>query len=235
MPQSSWDKAKTKKFVSPTLSRKHILEKYVFDALGDIKGKRLVEFGSGNGFWLRKFEKRGAVCTGVDASHEQIEAAKAVSDTTITYIESDVATFRSTAKFDIVYIDHVISETSTKKKAGKILTSAKEALKKNGKLVLSEMHPSVLNFPFKEITADATYDYFKSGAEVTCKVKQADGTSITLTDYHWTMDDLSSLLAAAGFVIERIIEPRAPKAAKDTYVALRSKYPSHIIIVATKR
>lgn len=235
MKKASWNKAKSTKFMSPTLSRKHILEKYVFDALGDVAGKRLVEFGSGNGFWLRKFASRGAKCTGVDIAKEQVTLAEADNERGITYVVGDAATFTTKAPFDIVYIDHVISETSSRKKVEKILMSARNALKKNGRLILSEMHPSVLHFPFDGISAATDYNYFKSGAAVTCTVKQADGTSVTLTDYHWTVEDFISLLASAGFVVERIIEPRASKASKDAYVALRSKYPSHIIIVATKR
>lgn len=230
MADKTWDAVKAKDFLSPTVSRKSILRKYVFDAIGPLDGKKVIEFGSGNGFWLREFHKKGARCTGIDSSKDQINLASSYNSD-ITYIKHDASTFKSKDKFDVVYIDHVLSETSSIEKVVSILKSARALFKKKGCLVINEMHPSVAHFPFNHKT-EAGYFYFKSGAPVSFEVKQINGSIFSIRDFHWTLQDFSTSLNAAGFLIEKIIEPRAPKTTNDDYVKQRSYFPSHIIIRA---
>jgi 2-polyprenyl-3-methyl-5-hydroxy-6-metoxy-1,4-benzoquinol methylase len=230
MADKAWDAVKARDFLSPTLSRKSILRKHVFEAVGPLPGKRVIEFGSGNGFWLREFQKKGAHCTGIDSSQDQIDLASSYN-VDIKYIRHDASTYKAKGKFDVVYIDHVLSETASIGKVVKILKSARALLKKQGRLVINEMHPSVAHFPFDHQT-EAGYFYFKSGASVSFRVKQVNGNSFPVRDFHWTLQDFSTSLNSAGFLIEKIIEPRASRASRDEYVKQRSHFPSHLIIKA---
>lgn len=230
----TWNKDSSKKFLSPTLSRKHILIKPVLKIVGSLTRKRLLEFGCGNGFWLRHFSKAGALCTGVDISKEQIELAK-VSLPEATYFIHDAATFVSKRKFNVIFVDHVLSETSSRKKILAILRNAHNLLTRDGVLVINEMHPSVAHFSFEHTTPDADYFYFKSGTGISFDVKQADGNFIDIHDYHWTLGDLSLFLKEADFLIDEIVEPQASKGSNDPYVALRYRAPSHVLIKARPR
>ncbi|GAH11994.1 unnamed protein product, partial [marine sediment metagenome] len=44
--------------------------------LGDVQGKKIVELGCGGGQCSIALTKRGAICTGIDLSDEQIKYAK---------------------------------------------------------------------------------------------------------------------------------------------------------------
>ena len=203
---------------------------------GSLKNKHVLEFGCGSGHWLRIFHDRGAICTGVDASLEQIKLAKSFGTKNITYMKGDAEKFRAKGKFDIVFIDHVISETLSKKKIVRILRQAHSSLKKSGFLVLNEMHPSVAHFPFGNVDITKDYFYFKSGAPFVFRVKQLNHKYIRILDYHWTLQDFSDFFKKAGFIIDDIVEPRAQKIkSTDTYLKPRSRYPSHIIIKAICR
>ena len=220
MGSNKWNKKKAGEFLSPTLSRGFILKKYILKMAGDIKGKSLVEFGSGNGFWLKHFTQAGAKCTGVDHSEEQIKLAKKEFGDSVILLKQDVVKFNTRKKFDIVYIDHVLSETASKQMVSKILRSARLALKKSGFLILNEMHPSVAYFPFKN-TRTENDSYFKSGSKIHFRVKKVDGKYIDITDYHWTIGDFTNLLKESGFLIEEITEPQAPKSVSGEYLKLR--------------
>ncbi|MEK7084646.1 MAG: class I SAM-dependent methyltransferase [Patescibacteria group bacterium] len=229
-----WSMQKSKKFLSPTISRKFILKKYVLQAMGPLRGKRVIEFGCGNGHWLRQFHAAGGQCTGIDISKDQIELAKKLSPKGIVYLTGDVAALGPRDKFDVVYVDHVLSETKSLEKAIHILRRAHAILKKEGRLVISEMHPSVAHFP-SGAHVGKDFFYFKSGAPVAFKVKQISGHRILIRDYHWTMHDFSSALKKSGFLIEEILEPRAPKAVSDPYTKSRYGFPTHILIKAIPR
>ena len=232
MKHDYWHKKKSLSFKVPTLSRKFILKDYIFEMMGPLKGKNLLELGCGSGFWLKLFNDEGAICTGVDIAPEQIYLAQKELSSDIQLFVADAGSFKSSKKFDIVYIDHVLSETSSVQSAVGILRSVKSLLSENGRLILNEMHPSIAHFPFEHTQVSKSYFYFQSGAKLRFEVKQSNGEFIKLTDYHWTLQDYSSMLQQAGFMIEQIIEPQAPKRMVDKYLKLRQKYPSHILIKA---
>lgn len=235
-PKIMWNKKAVQSFIIPTLSRELILKRYVLKLLGSLKDKYVLELGCGSGYWTRIFHARGAICTGVDISNEQIKLAKSLSDKDITYIKHDAGDFVSSKKFDIVFIDHIISETRSPKKIIQIFKSAKSLLRKEGFIVLNEMHPSVANFPFKNMVVEKRYYYFKSGTPIIFRVKQQHNKHIKIKDYHWTLQDFSGFLHKTGFVIDEIIEPRFMKSKlSNSYLSLRNKFPSHIIIKATQR
>lgn len=220
-------------FLSPTLGREFILKEHILKILGPLEGRSVLEFGCGSGYWMRIFKSRGAICTGVDISADQIELAQSLDDSDITYIRENIIKLNLHKKFDVVFIDHVISETKSPKEIIKILKKAKEHVKKNGMVILSEAHPSAAHFPFKNINVKKDYNYFKSGAPVNFRVKQGGNKSIEIKDYHWTMQDLSHFLREAGFIIDEIMEPRfTKKKSSENYLNVRKKFPSHIVIRA---
>ena len=228
-----WNKRLSKSFLTPTVGREVVLKGAIRKIIGRLQGKNILDLGCGSGYWTRFFRSRGAHCIGVDVSPEQIKLAKSFNTRGIDYVVSDIAAFNPLKRFDVVFIDHVISETSSPKKAVQILERVRELLKKNGFMLLNEVHPSIANFPFRKLKAPKNYHYFQSAAPLTFRVKQMNGRSVTLHDYHWTLQDFSSFLQKAGFFIEKIIEPR-PENLKSLDALLRKKcnYPSHIIIKA---
>jgi len=226
-----WDNKHAKSFLTPTLSRKFILKECILKLAGSLRNKRMLELGCGNGYWMRIFRDRGAICTGVDKSKEQIKLAEFFNSKGITYVVSDAEKFQTKERFDIVFIDHVISETPSYKKVVRILRQARALLKRKGSVILNEMHPSVAHFPFGNLKTGRDYFYFKRGAPFTIRVKQTNNKRIRIRDYHWVLQDFSDFLKKAGFVIDEIVEPRAKKIKlADNYLKIRSRYPSHFLI-----
>jgi 2-polyprenyl-3-methyl-5-hydroxy-6-metoxy-1,4-benzoquinol methylase len=196
--------------------RRHI--KY----LGDIKGKKIANLLGSCGKKAIPLAILGADVTIVDISEANkkyaLELAKAAG-VNINYILSDfieLNTKEMDNTFDIVYLEggilHYFSDLDTfSRKIFKLL-------KLGGKLVLNDFHP--IRKIFKErdvlqVSADGlelTGDYFekdlKLGEVAHKKYYQGDGTEEfpkCLLRY-WTMGEIISSFASAGFFIEKLIE-----------------------------
>lgn len=231
-----WNKKSTRAFLTPTIGRELVLKGVVLKAIGRLKEKSVLDLGCGSGYWTRIFQSHGARCIGIDRSPEQIKFAESFNTRGVKYIVSDAATFNSKSKFDIIFIDHIISETSTPGKAVQILKTARRLLKKSGFIILNEMHPAVAHFPLRKLKTRKDYFYFRSGAPFIFRIKQLNGKYITIRDYHWTLEDFYTFIRKAELSIETIVEPRPLKLkGLNKHLRERYKYPSHLIIRAVPK
>ena len=83
--------------------RKHVEEYSLFEMLGNIDGKSVVDLACGNGFYTRKIKMAGASeVTGADISSEMIKLAKSEDTLGCKYIEADVANLELEAPADII-------------------------------------------------------------------------------------------------------------------------------------
>lgn len=70
-----WTKKQSEKFETPNYSKEYFRRPIILKNLDNIKGKKIIEFGCGSGYWTRLLSGKGAKCVGVDNSKEQIERA----------------------------------------------------------------------------------------------------------------------------------------------------------------
>lgn len=111
--------------------------------IGNIKGKKVVDIGSGEGFFSREFVKIGASVTGVDVSSELIYIAKN-KDTKSKYFVSESHKLKSVTKekFDVAVCVLAIQNIDKVKETFKEVSSV---LKDSGKFLLVINHPSFRN------------------------------------------------------------------------------------------
>jgi len=109
------------------LDHRETLNPIVFKLIGNIKEKRILDLGCGQGYFSRKLTKQGAVVTGIDLSKNLIKIANQRNqeqELDIKYFVSDASDLKDLKKhnFDIVvsnmafmdikHIDKTIKECS---------------------------------------------------------------------------------------------------------------------------
>ncbi len=241
MKKNLWTKKKVQDAIVPNFGKKYIVAPSLLRLLGNVKNKKILEFGSGNGYWLALFAKKGAQCTGIEISNAQLEEArKRDKQKKIQYIQGDITKLENNyppyASYDIVFLEHVVLEIPSRKKLEKIFRAAFTLLKNGGTLIISDLHPFAPSARPKNITTTKGYAYFSSGNSMQIVSKKIDGKKIMYQDFHWTLEDLIQSITKSGMRITDILEPKpSPQQAKKyPQLTYRLKIPMSIIIKATK-
>jgi len=207
--------------------------------LDDVRGKRALVLGCGGGQDVVALAKMGAVAVGVDFSPQQIAYARRYALThgadNASFVEGAV---EDLTRFDDQSFDLVVSiyALDSVQRVDVVLGEACRVLKPGGVLAIAVKHPFdviVVGGPPFTVTTS----YWSGHKDQPWDWK--DGASVRLRAYLRTMSQWFDLLAAAGFVIERLVEPRedaleaAPgDALSNAWLAL---LPYTLILKARKR
>lgn len=239
LKKHEWTEKQAKSAHTPNFGKKYIGEPELLRMFGNVKNKKVLELGSGNGYWLDLLSRHGAIGTGVELEKKQLELADKSNHRT-TYIQGDITKLEKLNlqknSFDFVLLEHVLLEISSLKKINKIMTDAFGLLKKSGVIIISEIHPFAPSSKPDNIRTPNEHNYFSSGSVIQIVSRRLDGKETLYQDYHWTLSDLTSSLTQAGFYISEITEPRpsAKLAKKYSDLAYRQTTPMAFWIKAVK-
>jgi len=115
----------------------HIEKPAVLNLLGNIKNKKILCIGCGDGEEANLFYQKGADVVGFDISEELINIAKSKYPKIPFYV-GDSEKFSINKTFDIAYAGFVVHYLPNYKK---FLSNTSRLLKNNGELVFSVVHP----------------------------------------------------------------------------------------------
>lgn len=175
----------------------------VLDLIGDVAGKRVLDAGCGPGLYAEELVARGATVTGMDASPEMVRLARRRLGDRATFRRHDLEQplgWLADGSFDVavmaLVIDHLTDRVAVLRELHRVLAPA-------GRLVVSTGHP----------TADWLYfggSYFDVGP-----VEQTWRQGWTVRFWRMPLSARCDEFADAGFVIERLVEPKPRPAMRD--------------------
>jgi len=123
----------------------YLEEKEVLKLIGNVKNKRILDVGCGTGRISLKLLKKGAKVFGIDISNKMLQKAR---DKTKKYrgrcefrIVSLYKIPYKKQEFDLVLFNLVLSHI---KKLDKAISEISRVLKRNGVLIISDLHPCAM-------------------------------------------------------------------------------------------
>ncbi len=211
----------------------------MFRILGNIRGKKVLDLGCGEGFNARMMARRGAKVTGIDFAEKMLALAKDSEKKDklgIKYYNCN-ATKLSIFKnrtFDIVSSFMTIQDIANYRQA---LKEVSRVLKKNRRLVIGTTHPCFEKTIYRDGKYHRDERYFKNKTyPIYWRMKRLTKYFKT-TSFHRTLTEYSIALYKAGFVISRIIEPKPTKKGLKVHPNLDEQllFPQSIVIEAIKK
>ncbi|WP_165972384.1 class I SAM-dependent methyltransferase [Paenibacillus piri] len=122
-------------------ARRYLLNPAIFDILGHVGNKRILDAGCGNGYLSRLLARRGARVTGVEpasAFHKYASERETNEQLGIEYVCSDLCRFNGAGNFDAVVANMVLMDIPDFETA---LLQCANALREGGLFVFSIAHP----------------------------------------------------------------------------------------------
>lgn len=208
--------------------RRYLLNPTLFNMLGDVRGRRVLDAGCGQGYLCRLLARRGAVVTGVepaDSLYRYAVGREATDQLGITYLQADLSSFAGHhASFDAVVANMVLMAIPDYEAA---TANCVAALRPGGRFVVSLQHPC-----FEEAATAWTKGYVEVREYLSdYTVHRGDAP-----DFHRPLSRYLNLLIRLGCTLTELAEPRlAAELATDDPAHMRNLHvPSFLVFAASK-
>jgi SAM-dependent methyltransferase len=169
----------------------------ILEILGDIRGKKILDFGCGQGRFSRAFYDRGAVVTGYDRSKEELDIAAKLNDRRDILYSSERNVLTNDT-YDIVLCFMVLL-CNGKKELCKMVKKIYNIAKGSGVCIFVNTNTATLGRRFKDFYSIAP-DNRENGAGYTTIIPTSEG-DIIIKDYFYTRDFLKEVFVASGFKV----------------------------------
>jgi SAM-dependent methyltransferase len=168
--------------------------------LGDLRGKRVLDLGSGSGAAAVAFAEQGAIVIALDSTDAQIGRARARAEAAEVKVEWRVADLADLAFLRAESIDAAYSSSVAEvDDAARLFRQVQRVLKPNAPFVFSYVHPMSLCVDANGVLARSYFDPGPVDVE-------RDGESVRV--HVRDVGEVFTELGRAGFRVDTIVEPR---------------------------
>ncbi|WP_134662555.1 MULTISPECIES: bifunctional 2-polyprenyl-6-hydroxyphenol methylase/3-demethylubiquinol 3-O-methyltransferase UbiG [unclassified Amycolatopsis] len=219
-----WHSASTRESMEATaehadFAKRQLVNPVLLRLLGDVRGRRVLDAGCGNGYFSRMLARRGAEVTGVEPAESLLSFAREKS-ADVSYLQADLARLPELEPFDAVVCSMVLMAIPDWKPA---MRACVEALRLGGLFVFAIVHPA-----FEELfgTWQKYGEYRRQEYLAEYEIAGRDAS-----DFHRPISAYLNEMAALGCRLREVVEPGLDPAVAEgieSYVRM----PNFLIVAA---
>ncbi len=220
-----WSSGSTRESMEATAERgdfakEHLLNPVLLRLLGDVRGRRVLDAGCGNGYFSRMLAGRGAQVTGVEPAESLISFAREKAGEGISYARADLARLPEMEPFDAVVCSMVLMAIPEWKPA---MRACVEALRPGGLFVFAIVHPA-----FEELL-----DTWRKYGEYrqTEYLAEYEIAGRDASDFHRPLSAYLNEVAALGCRVREVAEPGLDPEMADG-IESHVRMPNFLIVAA---
>lgn len=165
---------------------------YICQELGsDLKGKKILDLGCGGGLITIPLAKLGADVTGLDASEENIEAAKIEAlkrKSKAKFIASTIEEHKE--KYDAIICLEMIEHVDN---LDEFISNLSKNLKKNGKIIFSTLNRNIKSYLLAIGMAEYVLGWVEKGTHDHSKFVKPSELTEMLEENHFRVTDISGM------------------------------------------
>lgn len=152
------------------LYHRHCQDPVIFRALGDVRGKSLLDLACGDGFYTRRFrvECGASPVMGIDLSPRSIEKAKAIEERAplgIEYVAADVTEVDLKRRFEVVTAIHLLHYLENEQEIESLLRKIRDLLDDGGRFITMIANPEFDLAKHDPSDSKAKFGYYFSRAD----------------------------------------------------------------------
>ncbi len=212
--------------------RTGMLDSWVYDALGEVSGKRVIDIGCGEGRFSRLLGELGADVTGVDITEALVQTARSLGGDRETYLVGDAEDLDEVASesFDLAVSYIVLVDLLN---YGLSIKAAFRVLRPGGRFVVCNIHPIRSSQPggwIKRGDERLFYpvdNYWDEGA------REFPWWGRSFVNMHRTLSSYLSAFRDAGFILEGLEEPTPSEEQLDVNPGFDDEFRAPNFIVYT--
>jgi len=190
------------------LGLKTRLFKHMLETMGNIRGKRILDLGCGDGVFSRMMVQRGAFVLGIDKNRRFIARAQSKTMANIEFVRADAAVFKTRPVFDFATAFFLLNELPIESLV-EVLKKVRGALKARGRFVFVVPHPAFAyaeQTPLVERREIKQSDYFRNGMPYEVRFLVGKNDKLKMIDHHFSLGFLVNSLYQSGLTLQRIRE-----------------------------
>lgn len=188
----------------------------LFELIGEVRGKSVLDLGCGEGIYARKMRALGAATVvGVDLSSEMVALAKNVEEATplgIEYHVADASAVGRLGEFDLVVGSYILNYARSRTHLEAFCRTIRRNLKPGGRFVGMNDNPANDSANYggfrKYGFIKASPSPRKEGDPVTYTMFLPDGASFSFDNFYLEPKTYDEAFAAAGFNAMQWRKPR---------------------------
>ena len=186
--------------------RTGMLDSWMLDALGDVRGKRVLDIGCGEGRFSRLLAGLGAEVTGVDLTEPLVERARRLAVGGDEYLVGDAETLEGIADggFDLAVSYIVLVDLLDYRGS---IRAAHRVLRPGGKFVVCNVHPMRSAVPYGWVNMAGRKLFYAVDNYTDEGPREFEWWGRRFVNMHRTLSSYVSAFLDAGFILEGIEEP----------------------------